>query len=113
MATGMCPPPNISYNGSLLPQTGRSALVTSFEGVHSVEFEVRTGPAIGDRQRCKLSCLSGQWIGPLCKSAESADVRNDDSGKASALKTGSSDEEYSAMKRSCQMNLHPLRTKPG
>ena len=104
----MCPPPNISYNGSLLTQSRNSALVTSFEGVREVEFEVRIGPAAGDKQRCKLSCLRGQWIGPLCKSAESADSTSeaeDSSGEAvAAVKEG-----YVAMKRSCPMNLHPPR----
>ena len=35
-----------------------------------MEFEVKTGPFPGDRRRCKLSCVAGQWVGPLCRKDE-------------------------------------------
>lgn len=61
-----CPAPDVTYNGSLL-SSGR---VEAFKDIHDVEFEVRTGPFSGDNQRCKLTCLEGQWVGPLCRTAE-------------------------------------------
>ena len=59
-----CPAPDVTYNGSLL------ASVEAFKDIHDVEFEVRTGPFPGDSQRCKLSCVKGQWVGPLCRTDE-------------------------------------------
>ena len=56
-----CPAPDVTYNGSLLSS------VEAFKDIHDVEFEVRTGPFPGDNQRCKLSCVKGQWVGPLCR----------------------------------------------
>ena len=56
-----CPAPDVTYNGSLL------STVEAFKDIHDVEFEVRTGPFPGDNQRCKLSCVKGQWVGPLCR----------------------------------------------
>ena len=32
---------------------------------------MRTGPFPGDNQRCKLTCVKGQWVGPLCRTKES------------------------------------------
>ena len=45
--------------------------VLYFKDIHDVEFEVRTGPFPGDNQRCKLTCVKGQWVGPLCRTKES------------------------------------------
>ena len=59
-----CPAPDITYNGSLLTTT------EAFKDIHDVEFEVKTGPFPGDRRRCKLSCVAGQWVGPLCRKNE-------------------------------------------
>ena len=59
-----CPAPDITYNGSLLTTT------EAFKDIHDVEFEVKTGPFPGDRRRCKLSCVNGQWVGPLCRNHE-------------------------------------------
>ena len=60
-----CPAPDVTYNGSLL------STVEAFKDIHDVEFEVRTGPFPGDNQRCKLTCVKGQWVGPLCRTKES------------------------------------------
>ena len=60
-----CPAPDVTYNGSLL------STVEAFKDIHDVEFEVRTGPFPKDNQRCKLTCVDGQWVGPLCKNKES------------------------------------------
>ena len=62
-----CPAPDVTYNGSLLS----SGVEASFQDIHEVEFEVRTGPFPGDNQRCKLTCVKGQWVGPLCRTKES------------------------------------------
>ena len=59
-----CPAPDITYNGSLLTTN------EAFKDIHDVEFEVKTGPFPGDRRRCKLSCVAGQWVGPLCRKNE-------------------------------------------
>ena len=59
-----CPAPDITYNGSLLTTS------EAFKDIHDVEFEVKTGPFPGDRRRCKLSCVAGQWVGPLCRKDE-------------------------------------------
>jgi len=69
--------PNVTYNGSLLSGsdadqnsdrvwTGMDP--TAFRIIREVEFQVRVGPFATDLQKCKLTCVSGQWIGPLCKS---------------------------------------------
>merc|ERR1711953_1141694 len=76
-----CPAPDVTYNGSLL------ASVEAFKDIHDVEFEVRTGPFPGDSQRCKLSCVKGQWVGPLCRTDE--------------------DAEYKALLKSCELHFHP------
>jgi hypothetical protein len=63
-----CPAPDVTYNGSLL--SGGSAEAAAFKDIQDVEFEVRTGPFPGDNQRCKLTCIEGQWVGPLCRTSE-------------------------------------------
>jgi len=77
-----CPAPDVTYNGSLL-----STVQATFKDIHDVEFEVRTGPFPGDNQRCKLTCVKGQWVGPLCRTKENA--------------------EYKALMKSCELNIHP------
>jgi len=41
---------------------------TVFRVIRDVEFEVRVGPFATDLQKCKLTCVAGQWVGPLCRS---------------------------------------------
>lgn len=89
-----CPAPNVTYNGSLLSGPGESRSrswsgveAVAFKAVRDVEFEVRVGPFPSDMQRCKLTCVDGQWVGPLCRNSE--------------------DEEYAALLKSCELNLHP------
>ena len=62
--------------------------VASFKAVREVEFEVRVGPFAHDRQRCKLSCKEGQWVGPLCKRE----------GRG---------QRYRSLLKSCEVNVHP------
>ncbi len=48
------------------PRTGMESTV--FRVIRDVEFEVRVGPFATDLQKCKLTCVAGQWVGPLCRS---------------------------------------------
>ena len=68
----------MTFNGSLLsgsgPDIGPSRIWTGMEStvfriIRDVEFDVRVGPFVSDLQKCKLTCVAGQWVGPLCRSA--------------------------------------------
>ncbi len=68
--------PNVTYNGSLLSGSGSdmgaSRIWTGMESsafrvIKDVEFEVRVGPFATDLQKCKLTCIGGQWVGPMCR----------------------------------------------
>ncbi len=68
-----CPAPDVTYNGSLLSSGSKNwngVEAVAFKAVREVEFEVRVGPFAGDNQKCKLSCVQGEWVGPVCRSSE-------------------------------------------
>lgn len=81
-----CPTPNVTYNGSVLSGDILESLA-SFKAVEDVEFDVQIGPLASGRQKCKLSCRNGKWVGPLCRKAK--------------------EDTYKSLLRSCELNIHP------
>lgn len=44
-----------------------------FDEVTEVRFPGEIGP-IGDRRLCKIRCIKGKWVGPLCASSEDGNI---------------------------------------
>jgi hypothetical protein len=45
---------------------GVSATSTDFSKVMEVKFSGAIGP-LGERRQCKIKCIGGEWVGPLCQ----------------------------------------------
>ncbi|XP_071444588.1 locomotion-related protein Hikaru genki [Hetaerina americana] len=58
-----CPPPSVARrNGS---QLSRDKAFTDYSAVTEVKFPGEIGP-LGATRLCKIKCVGGQWVGPLC-----------------------------------------------
>lgn len=44
-----------------------------FDEVSEVRFPGEVGP-LGDRRLCKIRCVKGKWIGPLCAANEEGNL---------------------------------------
>ncbi|XP_046387287.1 locomotion-related protein Hikaru genki-like isoform X2 [Ischnura elegans] len=59
-----CQPPAVARrNGALM--SARDRVLTDYEAVTEVKFPGEIGP-LGARRLCKIKCVGGQWVGPLC-----------------------------------------------
>ncbi|XP_023228784.1 locomotion-related protein Hikaru genki-like isoform X1 [Centruroides sculpturatus] len=58
---GGCSPPEVLINGSVIPGNGG----TDFASVQEVQFLGVIGP-LEQKRICKIKCLNGVWVGPLC-----------------------------------------------
>ncbi|KAH6945447.1 hypothetical protein HPB50_008501 [Hyalomma asiaticum] len=63
MTRTSCPPPEIVFNGSLL-QTD-SSMSQQFGNVYEVRFMGLFG-GVTKKRACKIKCVNGVWLGPLC-----------------------------------------------
>jgi len=55
-----CTPPEMALDGS------SSSDSTDFSKVMEVKFSGAIGP-LGERRLCKIKCIGGEWVGPLCQ----------------------------------------------
>lgn len=46
-----------------------------FDEVTEVRFPGEVGP-MGDRRLCKIRCIKGKWVGPLCASSNEGNKKN-------------------------------------
>ncbi|KAL3180385.1 hypothetical protein MRX96_008948 [Rhipicephalus microplus] len=58
-----CPPPEIVFNGSLLQTDSTTA--QQFGNVYEVRFMGIFG-GVTKKRACKIKCVNGVWLGPLC-----------------------------------------------
>jgi hypothetical protein len=42
------------------------APITDYSDVMEVKFSGAIGP-LGERRLCKIKCIGGEWVGPLCQ----------------------------------------------
>ncbi|RZF32916.1 hypothetical protein LSTR_LSTR014781 [Laodelphax striatellus] len=63
-----CPPPGVSLNGSrVVPRPGAAP---DYSTLSEVKFpaELQSPSVLGpDRRLCKIKCIGGRWVGPLCR----------------------------------------------
>jgi len=45
---------------------GNGVVATDFSEVMEVKFSGAIGP-LGIRRLCKIKCIGGEWVGPLCQ----------------------------------------------
>lgn len=64
LTTDNCPPPNLVKNGSASAHNDPQ-LKNEYSHVREVKFLGSVGP-MGERRLCKIKCIAGQWVGPLC-----------------------------------------------
>lgn len=76
-----CPPPELNVNGTELDSG------PEFMEVAEIRFMGTLGP-LQERRQCKIKCVDGQWVGPLCTDGE-------DSGR------------YQPLLRSCFLHINP------
>ncbi|KAL1517086.1 hypothetical protein ABEB36_000895 [Hypothenemus hampei] len=59
-----CHPPSFSFNGTKT-ERGEARIRNEFSHVQEVKFSGSIGP-LGEKRPCKIKCVEGQWVGPLC-----------------------------------------------
>ncbi|XP_045463951.1 locomotion-related protein Hikaru genki [Harmonia axyridis] len=59
-----CQPPQLALNGSE-SETGEERIRKEYTHIREVKFSGSIGP-LGERRLCKIKCIGGQWVGPLC-----------------------------------------------
>lgn len=64
VAAGGCQPPQLALNGTETVQ-GEMRIRKDYTHVTEVKFSGSIGP-LGERRLCKIKCIGGQWVGPLC-----------------------------------------------
>ncbi|KAF4518191.1 hypothetical protein B566_EDAN005916, partial [Ephemera danica] len=55
-----CAPPEMALDGVAVTHR------TDFSDVMEVKFSGAIGP-VGERRLCKIKCIEGEWVGPLCQ----------------------------------------------
>ncbi|GBM12355.1 hypothetical protein AVEN_211547-1 [Araneus ventricosus] len=61
-------PPEVVVNGTNVPGSGGE----DFASVQEVQFLGVIGP-LEQKRVCKIKCLNGVWVGPLCTIDQGAD----------------------------------------
>lgn len=59
-----CPPPQLALNGTETEE-GELRIRKDYTRVREVKFFGSIGP-LNERRLCKIKCIEGQWVGPLC-----------------------------------------------
>ncbi|XP_023016189.2 locomotion-related protein hikaru genki [Leptinotarsa decemlineata] len=59
-----CTPPQLALNGSET-EVGENRIRKDYTHVREVKFSGSIGP-LGEQRLCKIKCIAGQWVGPLC-----------------------------------------------
>lgn len=60
-----CAPPQLAWNGRKEVELDESRIRKDYTHVREVKFSGSIGP-LGERRLCKIKCIGGQWVGPLC-----------------------------------------------
>ncbi|XP_039286305.1 locomotion-related protein Hikaru genki [Nilaparvata lugens] len=85
-----CPPPGVSVNGSrVVPRPGAAP---DYSTLSEVKFpaELPSPSILGpDRRLCKIKCIGGRWVGPLCRQEQ-------EQGR------------FQPLLRSCTLDMFPL-----
>jgi hypothetical protein len=65
-----CPPPDVALNGSVPPLLAAERHRSDYNTeVTEVKFSGQIGP-LGEKRLCKIKCIGGNWVGPLCQNQE-------------------------------------------
>ncbi|XP_059475487.1 locomotion-related protein Hikaru genki-like [Neocloeon triangulifer] len=56
-----CSPPEMALDGNSVASSS-----TDYSKVMEVMFQGAIGP-LGERRLCKIKCINGEWVGPLCQ----------------------------------------------
>lgn len=64
MSSDSCPPPHLLHNGTET-EAGDVLIRKDYTQVREVKFSGAIGP-LGEKRLCKIKCIGGQWVGPLC-----------------------------------------------
>jgi hypothetical protein len=57
-------------NGSVLPRTVADQHRSDYSTeIMEVKFAGQIGP-LGEKRLCKIKCIGGNWVGPLCQNEE-------------------------------------------
>ncbi|XP_031353788.1 locomotion-related protein Hikaru genki-like [Photinus pyralis] len=59
-----CPPPSLALNGTQTEE-GDVRIRDEYRLIREVKFSGAIGP-LGEKRLCKIKCIGGQWVGPLC-----------------------------------------------
>ncbi|KAF5306446.1 hypothetical protein FQR65_LT07358 [Abscondita terminalis] len=59
-----CPPPLLALNGTQTEE-GDIRIRNEYRLIREVKFSGAIGP-LGEKRLCKIKCIGGQWVGPLC-----------------------------------------------
>ncbi|CAH2011908.1 unnamed protein product [Acanthoscelides obtectus] len=69
-----CSPPKLILNGSQT-EAGDKRVHSDYVQVKEVKFSGSIGP-LGEQRLCKIKCIAGQWVGPLCVDQQADVIRN-------------------------------------
>lgn len=64
LSTDSCSPPQLALNGTET-EDGDVRIRKDYSHVREVKFSGSIGP-LGEKRLCKIKCIGGQWVGPLC-----------------------------------------------
>lgn len=64
LTSDSCSPPLLALNGSQT-EKGENRIKKDYSHVREVKFSGSIGP-LGEKRLCKIKCIGGQWVGPLC-----------------------------------------------
>ncbi|XP_066156944.1 locomotion-related protein Hikaru genki isoform X2 [Euwallacea fornicatus] len=64
LTSDSCLPPHFALNGTHTDK-GEMKIRKEYSHVREVKFSGSIGP-LGEKRLCKIKCIGGQWVGPLC-----------------------------------------------
>ncbi|XP_030766186.1 locomotion-related protein Hikaru genki [Sitophilus oryzae] len=64
LTSDSCSPPLLALNGTQT-EKGELRIKKDYSHVKEVKFSGSIGP-LGEKRLCKIKCIGGQWVGPLC-----------------------------------------------
>lgn len=64
LTSDSCSPPRFALNGSN-SEKGEVKVKNEYMHIKEVKFSGSIGP-LGEKRLCKIKCIGGQWVGPLC-----------------------------------------------
>ncbi|KAJ8975746.1 hypothetical protein NQ317_015368 [Molorchus minor] len=64
LSSDSCSPPQLALNGTET-EKGEHRIRKEYSHIREVKFSGSIGP-LGEKRLCKIKCIAGQWVGPLC-----------------------------------------------